>query len=207
MTIHAVIFDYDGTAIDSMPLVHAGVCEVFNACGIVPPGYPEFLRSFRSPYLDWYRSRGIMMSDEDIREIYFRNTRSDDAPLVHGFADAVMQLRSRRCLLGVVSSHEEFKIRRRLVMREGLFGPMDPIVGLAFKKVTSLRGLCAAYGLDSHEALYIGDIESDVRDGNEAGLITAAYLGADGSEEAFPEHRPNIWIRDMASLPEMIRTL
>jgi beta-phosphoglucomutase-like phosphatase (HAD superfamily) len=65
-----VIFDVDGTLLNSMPLAYAGVCNIFTMSGKPNPTFQEYFSKFRVPYMDFYRQRGIEVSEQQCWDWY-----------------------------------------------------------------------------------------------------------------------------------------
>lgn len=192
--IRAVFFDYDGTLIDSIPEIYRGVCRVLERCGRPPVTFGEFQRTFKSPYMEWYTSRGVTISREEITSIYFNNMKSDESPYLPRVELAVSKLRNLGFHLGIVSAHYEDRIRERVIAKDRLFHEKEHIVGLSHRKAADIRKLCEAHDLKPYQVVYVGDLASDVRDAREAGVISAAYVGPRGLREAFVDHEPDIYL-------------
>ncbi len=65
-----VIFDYDGTSVDTMETIFKGACNVFRRHGLKLPTYEEYVLDFGFPYIDFYRKRGVEYSDDEIWSIF-----------------------------------------------------------------------------------------------------------------------------------------
>jgi len=192
--IRAVFFDYDGTLIDSIPEIHRGVCRVLVASGREPVTFSDFLLTFKAPWMEWYRARGVTLSSDEITDVYFGEMQSDDSPYFPGVRTVIEKLRGRSIQVGVVSAHYEDRVRARVIAKDALFSELEPVVGLAHRKADAIRKLCETHGLLPEETLYVGDLASDVRDGREAGVLTAAFVGPHGLRASFADHEPHYYL-------------
>lgn len=192
--LRAVLFDYDGTLIDSMPEIYRGVKAVMDRCGLPMPEFRPFLISFSAPYISWYRERGVTLPDKEIREIFFANAFTDGAPYFPEVEPVITKLRERGKFLAIVSAHPSaMTIWNRVVEQDRLFHVHLPVIAQAHKKTEGITTLLRQHQLNPEETLYIGDLASDVLDAREAGTLTAAYLGPHGHRDAFTNAEPHFF--------------
>jgi phosphoglycolate phosphatase len=196
--VQAVLFDYDGTLIDSMPAIYRGVKAVMDECGLPMEDFSPFLRSFSAPYVDWYRVRGVTLPNEKIREIFFAHAFTDDAPYFPEVAEVFEKLREKGLFLAIVSAHPSADtIWKRVVERDRLLHHHHPVVARANHKTAPIRDLLSGNKIDPERCLYVGDLASDVLDAKEAGTLTAAYLGPHGHRIAFEKAEPHYYLETL----------
>lgn len=190
--IDAVLFDFDGTLVDSAPDMAATANEMRAAAGMEPTPYADLRRMVGSG------ARGMLAAAFGLRpgDARFDELRADFLwryerrmlhsstvfPAMHGVLEA-MQLTSMRW--GVVTN----KATR-------LAGPMLAGLGLAPNCATLIGGDTTAFtkphpaplleaarrmGVAAHRCVYVGDDIRDIRAGRAAGMSTLAaawgYLG------------------------------
>lgn len=190
--IHAVLFDLDGTLIDSAPDLGAAADEMRVARGMA------------SLPLDRYRPMagagargmlgvafGITPDHPDfpaLREEFFRNYEqrmTRDSFAFEGVAQLLHEVRSRGFAWGVVTN-KSMRFTGPLTQQMPLFATAGAIVGgdsTPFSKPHPEPLLEAArqLGLPPQQCVYVGDDERDVAAGRAAGMPTVAatygYLG------------------------------
>jgi len=169
---YVLIFDADGTLVDSIErFSYPGVCEVFRQSGVPEPSFEDYCEHFSAPFTEYYRSRGITASREQIYEWYHTKARHAEAPL---FADVapILRILSRvelECTLAVVSAQRSSVLVRQL---ESVSRHFDLIVGEQEDKAHEISRVREMHTLPSERVLYIGDFCSDVRDARRAGVTS-----------------------------------
>ncbi len=174
MPIDAVLFDWDGVAVDSMPEVHKGSSAVLRNSGLPVPAYEQFVDEYEAPYLDYYQRKGVTASDARIREWYFAEADNGRSPMFPEFPTVVRRLCGRAVFLGIVSAHETSKIKERLE-RERISRFFGTVVGRTDVKDEAIADLCRRFCLFPRRVAFVGDLVSDIRDGKKAGVITIAF--------------------------------
>ena len=166
----AVIFDYDGTLINSVDDMYAGVCNVFKMEGKVPPTFDVFYREYGEPHLDFYRRFDITSSHEQIMRWYLQVANINDMPFFSDVHDVLEGLALRGILMGIISGNEEHRVVGSC-RRAGLAHHMKVMVGQARDKVNYIRQFCVDHSVQPAETFYVGDFVSDVRDAKQAGVV------------------------------------
>ncbi|MCK5932267.1 MAG: phosphoglycolate phosphatase [Fulvimarina manganoxydans] len=184
----AVLFDLDGTLIDSAPDIREALNETLAMEGVAPfdlqtvkhlvGGGVQVLieRAFRR--------RGLPLSPEDCERIAARfvatyeprSTRLTD--LTPGAREAVDGVKALGAKTGVVTNKPE-AATRAILAHYGLADPMDIVIGgdagPKKKPAPDLLLLAAnQLGLDPTECLFVGDSENDVEAAKAAVMPVAA---------------------------------
>lgn len=192
--IRAVFFDYDGTLINSMPEIYKGVRAVLAACGKEIQDFPEFCRTFHAPYMEWYVRQGVDLPGDEIRRIYFSSMESDKAAYFPETSRVLERLKRDGFHTGIVSAHGYPDVIRNRLVSDGLLGEYDWVIGKANEKAPALRLLCESLKIEPEEMLFVGDLISDILDGHEAGVLTAAYLHPHGHRSSFEVKEPHYYL-------------
>ena len=192
----AVLFDWDGTLVDSAGKTFACYVRVFSAYGI---GYD--LAAFERTYSpDWYRTYEEIglprehWEDADARWISCYET--EPSRLLPGAREALDRLAGRGLVLGLVSSGDGTRVRReiRALGLDGLFGAVvcggetarrkpdpDPLL-LALERL----------GVLPRATAYVGDSPEDVAMAKAAGAFAVGIPGAFPNREALAAARPDV---------------
>lgn len=179
-----VLFDLDGTLIDSAPDLYDALCALCDEEGRARPDYPPVRqvvsRGARAvlraglPELD---DTGVEARVERFLAIYARDMGRDSHPFpgVPGLLDA---LQAAGVPWGIVTNKAAF-LAEPLLERLGLAGRSAAIVcgdTLPQRKPdpAPVRLACERAGMDPVRAVFVGDDRRDVQAGRAAGLATVA---------------------------------
>ena len=176
----AILFDLDGTLIDSIQLIVEAAEHAFRGRSGRSPSRTEWVAGIGTPLLT--QLRAFATDDEDLARLlagyrtyqqmhHDRLTRCFD-----GIPEALTRLRARGHPLGVVTSKVDASARRSLE-HVGLAALMDVIVGAdacARHKPDPepVRLALTILGHAPHEAMYVGDTVHDIAAGRAAGVRT-----------------------------------
>jgi phosphoglycolate phosphatase len=204
----AVVFDWDGTLVDSAERTYRCYVRVFSAYGI---GYDHaaFERTY-SP--DWYRTYeeiGLPRDhwpEADAR--WISCYEAEPSGLVPGAREAMERLAGAGVAQGLVSSGDGTRVRRE-VQALGLgrfFGAMVCGGETAHRKPDPEPLLVALgrLGVAPTETAYVGDSPEDVAMAKAAGAFAVGIPGGFPNREALVAAGPDILA---PSLGEALRTL
>jgi phosphoglycolate phosphatase len=206
-----VLFDFDGTLIDSYPAITASVNHVRALHGLAPLTEAE-VRPYvgRGPALLLADTvgRGDSAANVSAYRAHHPTVYISGSRLLPGAAEALAALHGRGYRLGLCSN-KPVAFSRALLAHFGLAGFLDVVLGpedVARPKpapdmlVAALQRL----GLSAAQALYVGDMVVDIDTGRAAHV--RVWVVATGSDEpdtldkAGPERR----LRDLHELPELL---
>ena len=186
MKFKAILFDCDGTVIDTTDLViHAwqamGRKLLRGALLEKADVIKYFGRTLEEATILLAKERGITGYDLDyLHDVYwdYQNSHHEEiAGLYPGLKDALRELKARGIKLGIVTSGTASGVAVELSENdaEGIF---DVIVGC--EEVTKPKPdpepvlmCCEKLGVDPKDALMVGDSRNDIASGNLAGCTTA----------------------------------
>ena len=202
-----VVFDWDGTLVDSFAATRAASLTVFRHFGITMDE-ARYRDTYRPDWHRTYRELGIPESRWEEAGALWNAAfaeRSADLRLLPGATDTLDRLEEAGRRFGVVTTAE----RRRLdadLDRFGLRGRFP--VTVAFEDCRrrkphpeGLLAALAALGAAPAETLYLGDRPEDVAMGKGAGTRTAALLSAFSSVAMLRAAAPDLLLRTLAALP------
>ena len=211
----ALLFDLDGTLVDSIELILSSFRHAFRThLGAVPPdsewiagiGTPLFtqLRTFTDDdalaraMLDSYRA--FQLANHD------RLMRAYD-----GVPEALAELRARGHPTALVTS-KMTDLAERALDFTGLRTSMDVVIGVektARHKPDPepVRAALAALRYDARDALFLGDSPHDIGAGNAAGVISVAAEWGPFSRAALDGARPAFRVASIRDFPPLVARL
>lgn len=215
--IRAVIFDLDGTLVDSAPDIHAAALALLDELGAPPvtlaqihgfigKGIPKLVE--RCLEAVGQPARGLELSRAAARFKEFYGAAPAELTRPYDGVEAMLgALSARGLLLGVCTNKLE-ALTRQVLAGVGLDRHLRATVGgdtLSVMKPDPepLRHCARLLGVSIDEALYVGDSETDADTAAAAGMTFALYSGGyrkrplDQFEDGFVFH-------DFAALTQFI---
>lgn len=170
VAVRAILFDWDGTLVDTLPFMYAATELVMAEHGVVVT-WDDYRRHFTPDWRQLYRR--FRLPEEEIESVGDRwwslYRGRDEAGLLPGAADALQRLAAAGFALGVVTAGRRDSVEAQLD-RHGLtallavcvYGddPFEPKPGPAgFRHALAELGLAGR----AAEAVYVGDALDDMR--------------------------------------------
>ena len=204
--IRTLLFDLDGTLIDSSDGVVACFNYVFDRIG-VPRPEPGAIKATIGYPLDEAFARFTDHDPKgcyDLFQVKAREVLVDSATLLEGVAETLRHLHAKGYVLGVATTKRSEHITG-ILGRLGvlpLFNawsgsdevrrvkPDPEVLHLTLRKL----------GRSATEAVYVGDTPLDIRAARSAGLGVIAVLGGTGSREELAAHGPDAIIEKFTDL-------
>lgn len=208
--ITTLLFDWDGTIVDSAQLGLTAFEESFASLGIHFDH--EIYRSVYSP--NWYSVYEAMGLPKDkwqrADELWVQHYGEQTAQLVDGAHAAISQLHGRGYRLGVVSSGSDCRVGREL-NELGLSGFFDVVIcneQMAQKKPhpEGLKTAMAALACAPDETGYVGDSPEDIEMGRRAGLFTVGVRSAYPTSWKIKSFAPDLYVESLTALPDHFLT-
>jgi pyrophosphatase PpaX len=213
--LRAVLFDLDGTLIDSIGLIVAAMHHAFEGfdgavpadadwmAGIGTPLYKQLALYARSAgeldmLRDRYRAYQVIHHDNVIKEF-------------PGTTVVLEDLHARGLVMGVVTSKNDELARRGLELT-GLAKFLPVVIGAdsVTKHKPEPEPVLLALerlGVRADEALMMGDSPHDISSGNAAGVRTIGALWGPFTREQIAVARPNYWLSSIRELPILLASL
>lgn len=210
-SIHTVLFDLDGTLIDSVRLILDSYHHTLATHGLPPRSDEEWLRGVGTPlavqFAEW--------QDDPVRlealiATYRRyNLEHHDrmVTVYPGVTDAVRAIREAGVATGLVTSKNRMGALRGLALAR-LEAMMDVLVcadEVANPKPhpEPVEKAVALLGADPATTVFVGDSIHDMRSGRAAGVRTAAVLWGPFGRSHLEGARPDYWLERPEELVEM----
>ena len=196
-----VLFDLDGTLIDSIRLILDSYHHTLASHGIASRSDDEWLAGIGTPlqvqFAEWAESPGIEAMIATYRDynLAHHDTRVLPYP---GIVEMVRTVRQAGLLTGLVTSKNRSGALRGLRLC-GLDEAMDVLVGADDVEHPKphpepvLKAL-SALGQPAESAMYIGDSIHDMQAGRAAGVLTAAVLWGPFGREHLEGSQPDFWL-------------
>lgn len=201
--LRAVLFDWDGTLVNSAEASYNCFARLFSSFGI-PFDRARFEQTY-SP--NWYRTYAAMglpeaqWSEADARWIgYYAEQESE---LVPGAAEALARLQQVGLLQGLVTSGERERVARELLALgvHGFFRTVVCADDTRNKKPhpeALLLGL-ERLGVAPADAAYVGDSPEDVEMARAAGVFAVGIPGGFPNRQALAASTPDLLAPDLAA--------
>jgi pyrophosphatase PpaX len=207
-----VLFDLDGTLIDSIGLILDSYRHTMAAHGLPPlpdrhwtMGIGTPLRAQLAPF-----ATDALPLDTLIATYREFNLTHHDARVTAfgGIVDAVNALRAMGCRLGIVTSKNRAGAQRGLAL-VGLVHAFELTVAADDVErakpdpepvLRALEGLRA----EARQAVYVGDSVHDIHAGRAAGVATAAVLWGQNDRDELSAAAPDYWLEAPADLLALV---
>ena len=214
MLPRAVLFDLDGTLIDSVPLILSSMRHAFEGHPN-PPGVAEWVALIGTP-LDAMIRRwaGDEADVERVKERYKEHQWAHHDAMVHAFpgVPAMLEaLAARGVRMAVVTSKLEPSARRSLDFL-GLSRHFELVVGLEATgrhkpDPAPVTHAVERLGARPGEAAFVGDSPHDVLAGNAAGVASVATLWGPFSREELARAGPRAWAERPGDVLQILEEL
>ncbi len=200
--LRAVLFDLDGTLLDSIELILGGFREMMRVHHGHVPSDEVWLAGIGTPLADQIAHLAADAAQaEAIRETYAAyNVRHHEelAAPYPGVVPVVEQLRAAGTPLALITSKRRRGALRGLD-RMGLSGAFDLVLGAddvlrAKPDPWPVTHALERLGVAPRDAVFVGDSSHDMAAGRAAGVRTAASLWGPFSRASLEAHAPTWWL-------------
>jgi HAD superfamily hydrolase (TIGR01509 family) len=206
--VQAVVFDWDGTLVDSAEVTFRCYERVFASYGI-PFTREAYERTYSPNWRHTYTSLGLPLEcwpEADTRWLSYY--AEEESRLLPGARELLERLRGAGFTLGLVTAGEGGRVRGELEQHQlarffatAVFGGdterrkphPDPLL-LALARL----------GIAPGAAMYVGDSPEDVEMARAAGVSSIGILGGFPNREALHASRPQRIVSDLASVAEAL---
>jgi HAD superfamily hydrolase (TIGR01549 family) len=206
--LRAVLFDWDGTLVDSAEHTYRCYRAVFDRFG-VPFDRAAFERTY-SP--DWYRTYRTLGLDEchwpEADQLWQTHYATDASALLPGARECLRRLRDAGVALSLVTSGERARVEREQAAL-GLAGTFEVMVcgGETLERKPHPAPLLAALarlGRAASESAYVGDSPEDVEMARAADVFAVGIPGGFPNREALARSRPDLAAEDLTDAIERL---
>lgn len=184
MKTPCVLFDFDGTLFDSIPIAYRATRLVFEASGCTPPEFEEYFLHCHAPFDVFYRSRGVSFSEEEIWRHFSRAADFSTAVFFSDVSPILSHLFLHGCTLGIVSGQKMGTLRHACEAHNLSHFFSVGIRGEVNDKVAALKEVCETHLLSREHTWYVGDFPADMRDAKTAGVHAVGIMRGNNTEKA-----------------------
>lgn len=203
-TITTLLFDWDGTIVDSHQLGLRAFERSFADLGITFD-YETYRRVYSPNWYSVYEAMGLPNEKWDrADELWIQHYGDQTAQPIAGAADTLKVLYGYGYHLGVVSSGSDCRVNRE-VSELGLADFFDVVVcneQMQNKKPhpEGLETALEALGRKSYEACYVGDSPEDIEMGKRAGTSTVGIRSTYPTSWRLKENKPDLYLESFRDL-------
>ena len=209
-TIQGVLFDWDGTLLNSYEADSAAYLAMFREMGI-PWGLDELARHYSPNWYHVYRAAKLPRSRWDDADRAWRKQYANHSPKLIAGARQVLSRVARQHQLGLVTNGDrdrvvrqlrEFRLTRLFAARvcsgdTSQRKPHPAPLKLALQQMRLHPSVC----------VYVGDSPEDLQMARGAGVRAIAVLGPFPTEKRLRAARPDLLLNSIGELPEALQDL
>lgn len=206
--MRALLFDLDGTLLDSLRAQFHVYERVFAALGI-PLDEDEYQRNYSPNWYVFYERMGVPKNRwPEADQLWLKNYAQEAPGPRPGAAQILAAVKASNRALGLVTSGERSRVERDL-KRMGWQALFDVVVCGGDTLQRKPHPAPLLYALDrvqvrAGEALYVGDTVEDVQMGREAGTSTAAVAGGFASLSTLRRERADFVFETLSDLTVLL---
>src|SRR3989338_62243 len=201
--IKAIVFDWDGVIVDSMPMIARWIQETAISYG-VQISADKILSTYFQPKEEFYKSIGIKV--KDMAELNARHTStlnkySIDPKLFDDVVSTLKHLSDEGLTLGIASHQKTPDVQGDIDARglRGFFA-IENALGGEVKKEQKLLLLAKKFGITPSELLFVGDLPSDISAAKKAGVKSAAIARHESGKARLKAMKPDYFLDSLTNL-------
>jgi HAD superfamily hydrolase (TIGR01549 family) len=209
-SIEGVLFDWDGTLLDSFDADSSAYLAMFREMGI-PWGLDELALHYSPNWYNVYRAARLPRTRWDAANLAWRKQYANHKPKLIPGARRLLTWVGRRYRLGLVTSGDRQRVTRQLRYfgLTRLFASRVCAADTLQKKPhpAPLRLALKQMGLTPNACLYVGDSPHDLEMARRAGVRAVAVLGRFPTEKGLRAARPEFLLDSITELRAILDDL
>ena len=209
-SLRGVLFDWDGTLVDSYEADSSAFLAMFKEMGI-PWGQEELDRHYSPNWYRVYRAAKLPRARWDDADRAWRRQYAKHSPQLIAGARQVLVRLGRAHHLGLVTSGDRDRVTRQLraFRLTQLFRARVCSGDTPEKKPhpAPLRLALQKLRLEPAACVYVGDSPEDLQMAKRAGVRAIAVLGPFPTEKRLRAARPDFLLESIRELPEVLQRI
>jgi len=201
-----VIFDLDGTLVDSFPWFVRVVNDVAREFGFRQIAGDDIARLRRAGARDILTQLEVPLWKVPRIASHMRRMKRehlDELPLFAGVPEMLHTLRSHGIRIALVSSDSEANARLQLGDNAAFFSDFSCGASL-FGKAAKFKRMTKLAGIRPSEAIAIGDEMRDMDAANAAGIAFGGVAWGYADPDTLKAHNPQAWFETLADIPRLL---
>jgi HAD superfamily hydrolase (TIGR01509 family) len=203
-SISVLLFDWDGTVVDSAELGLVAYQKSFAELGV--PFDHEVYRAVYSPnWLTVYEGLGLPKEQwQRADELWTHHYDQQSAKLIEGANETIAELRQKGYRMGVVSSGNDCRVNRE-IEELGLAGFFEVVI--CHEQIRNRKphpeGIEIALeklGVAPSQTGYVGDSPEDIEMGKRASVLTVGVRSSYPTSWKLQAAKPDIYLESLAGL-------
>ena len=205
-SITTVLFDWDGTVVDSAQLGLVAFQRTFSVLGLPFP-QDVYETAYSPNWYTLYEALGLPNERwDEADQLWLKHYGEQTASFVTGADEALQQLHRKGYSLGVVSSGSHARLTREIA-HLGLGSIFKVLVcnEHIVKKKPDPEGLLKAMttlGCSAECVCYVGDSPEDIEMGKTAGVMTIGVRSSYPTSWRVVEAGPDIYLDKLSAITE-----
>ncbi|MDD3853777.1 MAG: HAD family hydrolase [Syntrophomonadaceae bacterium] len=217
MKIETVIFDLDGTLIDSLEMYYKVLAMAFSQLDLPMVGREIVFSQFGRGTPDWdsllpkgiENKKDIMLQCREIIIGLWPKVYREEVDLFEGVPDLLRHLKDKSMTLGIATSGQSKELIIELLTRRKVYDLISAIVSreeVPKPKPSPMSILECLRRLDAppEKSVYVGDSIVDIRASKAAGIRSVAVLSGAGNYDILFREGPDYIIPNACELPALL---
>lgn len=210
MPLRAVLFDWDGTLLDSAESTYRSYVAVFSSFGI-PFDREAFQRTYAPNWYVTYEAIALPRQHwDDADSRWMQHYHSQASVLLPGARETLARLGQAGFVLGVVTSGDRTRVTGEIA-RLGLVDAFRTVVCRgdtphAKPHPEPLQRALGEIGVAPEETAFVGDSPEDVKMARAAGARSVAIPGGFPNHDALRATEADVWAEDLAEAADVLLT-
>jgi len=202
--ITTLLFDWDGTIVDSAHLGLAAFEKTFDELG-VPFAHAVYEATYSPNWYSTYEALGLPKDRWEVAdELWIRHYGEQSAPLIEGVGETLLSLHDKGYQLAVVTSGTRSRVCREVEQSilSDAFAVMICNEDIVNKKPhpEGLERAIRTMGVEPSECAYVGDAPEDIEMGRRGNVMTIGVRSAYPSSARVLNAKPDLYLERLKEL-------